>query len=81
MKLIVNTSGRPFLASDAHVILHNRLYGQSGAAAVGLANSGLQIFVPLGPRRALIMSSETTDRAAFTPRRLRFVAAVCATTV
>lgn len=58
MKLIVNTSGRPFLASDAPVILHNRLYGQSGAPAVGLANSGLQIFVPLGPRRALIMYDE-----------------------
>ncbi|MEG8048997.1 DUF4238 domain-containing protein [Sphingomonas aurantiaca] len=55
MKLIVNSSDVPFLASDAPVIMHNCLYEGTGAPASGYANKGLQIVLPPGPWRALIL--------------------------
>lgn len=58
IKIIVNASGRPFIASDAPVALHNRWYEGTGAPALGHANAGLQIVVPLGPDRALLLYDE-----------------------
>lgn len=53
--LIHNHSGVPFIASDAPVVLHNRLYEGSGQVSVtGYANIGLQIILPLGPDMALL---------------------------
>lgn len=51
--LIVNESGIPFVASDAPVVLHNRLFEGQHINVIGYANVGLQLFLPLGPRLAL----------------------------
>lgn len=53
-KLIINTSGCPLTASDAPVVLHKRWYEGTGTPALGLADEGLQLIVPLGPWRAMI---------------------------
>lgn len=52
--LIVNDSGLDFVASDAPVVLHNRLYEGQDIGVTGYANVGLQLFLPLGPRLALL---------------------------
>lgn len=53
--LVHNHTGMPFIASDAPVVLHNRLYEETGQIGVtGYANIGLQIILPLGPELALL---------------------------
>ncbi|HEX4738817.1 MAG TPA: DUF4238 domain-containing protein [Allosphingosinicella sp.] len=54
LKLIVNASSTPFVASDAPAILHNHLCDGTGTPARGYASIGLQIILPLGPWRALL---------------------------
>lgn len=51
--ILRNESARPFVASDAPVVLHNRLYEDQHIGVTGFANVDLQIFLPLGPRLAL----------------------------
>ncbi|WP_336963994.1 DUF4238 domain-containing protein [Sphingobium aquiterrae] len=52
--LLQNGSDTPFIASDTPVVLHNRLYEGQHISVTGYANVGLQLFLPLGPRIALI---------------------------
>lgn len=52
--LISNESDIPFIASDAPVVLHNRLYERQHISVTGYANVGLQLCLPLGPRTALL---------------------------
>jgi hypothetical protein len=53
--LVHNDSEVPFIASDAPVVLHNRLYEAHRLSdTAGFATVGLQIILPLGPRLALI---------------------------
>lgn len=50
-----NDSDVPFLASDAPVVLHNRMFEATKAVGTaGYANVGLQLFLPLGPRDLLL---------------------------
>lgn len=51
--LVENASEIPFVASDAPVVFHNRLYEGQRIGVTGYANVGLQLFLPLGPRLAL----------------------------
>lgn len=51
--LVENESEIPFVASDAPVVLHNRLYEGQRIGVTGYANVGLQLFLPLGPRLTL----------------------------
>jgi len=51
--LVENASEIPFVASDAPVVFHNRLYEGHRIAVTGYANVGLQMFLPLGPGLAL----------------------------
>lgn len=51
--IVVNESEIPFVASDAPVVLHNRLFEGQHINVTGYANVGLQLFLPLGPRLAL----------------------------
>lgn len=44
----------PLIASDAPVVLHNRFYEGQHISVTGYANVGLQLFLPLGPRLALL---------------------------
>lgn len=52
--LISNESAIPLIASDSPVVLHNRLYEGQHISVTGYANVGLQLFLPLGPRVALL---------------------------
>lgn len=63
--LIENASEIPFVASDAPVVFHNRLYEGQRIAVTGYANVGLQVFLPLGPRLALF----GYDAASYRVRR------------
>jgi hypothetical protein len=63
--LVSNESDIPFVASDAPVVLHNRLYEGQHISVTGYANVGLQLFLPLGPRLALL----GYDAAAYDVRR------------
>ena len=50
-----NDSDVPFLASDAPVVLHNRMYEATKAVGTaGYASVGLQLFLPLGPHDLLL---------------------------
>lgn len=51
--IVANDSEIPFIASDAPVVLHNRLFEGQHINVTGYANVGLQLFLPLGPRFAL----------------------------
>jgi Protein of unknown function (DUF4238) len=58
-KLIRNTSNWAFITSDAPVVLHNRMFENiSDRAALGFANIGLQILLPLGPWRVMLFYDE-----------------------
>ena len=63
--LVENESDLPFIASDAPVVFHNRLYEGQRVSVTGYANVGLQLFLPLGPRLTL----HGYDAAAYAVRR------------
>jgi hypothetical protein len=52
--LVEDESEIQFVASDAPVVLHNRLYEGQRIGVTGYANVGLQLFLPLGPRLMLL---------------------------
>jgi hypothetical protein len=54
-KLIVNVSTCAFVASDTPVVLHNQFLSNG---LVGFGSAGLQIFLPLGPWRAILLYDE-----------------------
>ena len=54
-KLIVNASTCAFVTSDAPVVLHNQFLPNG---LVGFASAGLQVFLPLGPWRAILLYDE-----------------------
>ena len=63
MKLVIleNRSPLPFIASDAPVAVHNQWFEPvTITSALGYANAGLQVILPLGPWRALLIYDETT---------------------
>jgi hypothetical protein len=63
MKLVVleNQSTLPFITSDAPVAVHNQWFEPvTITSALGYANAGLQVILPLGPWRALLIYDETT---------------------
>lgn len=65
MLLIENESQIPFIASDAPVVLHNRLFEDDTACnAAGYGSVGLQIALPLGPRTMLFCYDPAAYRAA-----------------
>jgi hypothetical protein len=62
--LVQNDSDLPFIASDAPVVPHNRLFEATrSVGTAGYANVGLQLFLPLGPRLLL----QCYDPAAYAP--------------
>lgn len=62
--LVQNDSDLPFVASDAPVVAHNRLFEATrSVGTAGYANVGLQLFLPLGPRLLLLCY----DPAAYAP--------------
>jgi len=63
--LVENESDLPFVASDAPVVLHNRVYEGQRIGVTGYANVGLQLFLPLGSRLALL----GYDAAAYDAKR------------
>lgn len=74
LKMIINSSQHPFLASDAPVVMHNWLHDGTGTPATGYANSGLQIILPLGPWRALLMYDENAyDVGSFASRSVQLI--------
>lgn len=64
MVLVVNDSSVPFIASDAPVALHNRLFEtEESCSAAGYGSIGLQILLPLGPRALLLCYDPAAYRA------------------
>ncbi|MGI5865493.1 MAG: DUF4238 domain-containing protein [Myxococcales bacterium] len=54
--ILVNETELEFITSDAPVIMHNAwCEGVTWQGTTGFASSGLQILLPLSPRRALLM--------------------------
>jgi hypothetical protein len=61
-KLLHNVSGSPFILGDHPVIKHNQLYEGAPISLIGLANTGLQILLPIGPTLMVAFY----DQAAYT---------------
>lgn len=62
--LVNNDSEVPFVASDAPVVVHNRMFEATrSVGTAGYANVGLQLFLPLGPSLLLLCY----DPAAYAP--------------
>lgn len=54
-KLLINKSEVEFVTSDNPVVLYNQLFSfRKRGSNNGLASKGLQIFIPIGPRKQLV---------------------------
>ena len=58
VKLLHNASATPFLLGDHPAIKHNGLYSGAEVAVLGLANLGLQFFMPISPEYAVVFYDE-----------------------
>ena len=55
-KLLINRTGVEFVTSDNPVVLYNQLfYFRKSGSNTGLAQKGLQVFLPLDPNRVLLI--------------------------
>jgi hypothetical protein len=58
-KLLINDTNLEFIAADAPIVLYNLwCYDVTCFGTIGLASAGLMIFLPLSPRRCLILFDE-----------------------
>jgi uncharacterized protein DUF4238 len=65
-KLLVNESSVPFITSDSPVVLFNRwCQGWKHSGVLGFACAGLELFLPLSPRRTFFCTMAASTR----PRR------------
>ena len=71
-KLIANESPVEFVISDVGVVLHNQwCEGVRGVGTTGFASSGLQVFMPISPRRLLLFYDGSVYKVG--PKRGRVV--------
>ncbi len=57
-KVLHNQSSTPFVLGDHPAVKHNQLYSGENVSMLGLANSGLQIVMPLSPQYAITFFDE-----------------------
>lgn len=82
-KLVVNESAVEFVTSDVAVVFHNQWCEEAkGVGTRGFASGGLQIFIPLSPRRLLVFYDPKIYKVGKPNRNvLRFDAAADAVAV
>lgn len=61
-KLLHNATKIPFVLGDHPAIKHNGLYNSAEVSVLGLANSGIQVLLPISPKYAIVFY----DEAAYT---------------
>ncbi len=59
IKLLHNVSSTPFVLGDHPAVKHNGLYRGAEVSVLGLANLGLQFFMPISPEYAVVFYDES----------------------